>query len=221
MHLATNLAVILAAASILSAAAAEKVPVEGSDAEFDVTITSNIGGNQVTLDLTGAALRRVVFWNVYAMASYVEKGARATNAEELARADVAKQLYLLLERDVTGPQMADAIKKSIIANHPEKEFPEDLERLMAFIRERSIAQGDRVCITHIPAVGLAIKIFHRETVRTVTIRNTKLARAIWDIYFGKNCLSEEIKKDLISRLGILHGPRTTISEKAARREPKA
>ena len=178
-------------------AAAEKVPVVGSEITFAATITSDFAGKQVPLVLTGTALREKFFLNVYAMASYIEKDAKVKSAEDLARADVPKELYLVLERDVAAQQMADAVKASITANHPESEFPKDLKAFLDFIAAGDVQRGDRVRITHLPGVGIRAEILGK---RHVTIKNLRLAQAVWEIYLGKKNMGLAIKQGLISRL---------------------
>src|SRR3954468_4571106 len=77
----------------------------GDDPRFPATIASRIGGKPVRLVLTGTALRRKYGFAVYALASYVQEGARVRDADGLMRADAAKQLHLIFARDVDGATM--------------------------------------------------------------------------------------------------------------------
>ena len=48
--------------------------------------------------LTGAALRQKFYFNVYAVASYVQEGAKPRTPEELAAVNCPKRLELVMER---------------------------------------------------------------------------------------------------------------------------
>src|SRR5690606_29481571 len=121
---------------------------------YDSEITTKVGDEEVTMVVTGTALREKFFVNVYAIASYIRKGEAVKNADELAGADVPKQLHLILERDIEGEKMASAVNESITANHSGDEFKEELKAFLDFIRADDIAKGDQVRITHVPGKGI-------------------------------------------------------------------
>ena len=175
----------------------ERVGVAGSAVKYDARITGSVGQDPVTLVITGTALRRKLFLNIYAIASYVKEGVQIRNAEHLAKADVPKQLYLVMERDVSARDMASAIKASITANHAESEFPDDLKRLFDFIAAGDVARGDCVCITHLPAVGFKAEIVGK---RSIVIENLTLAQAVWEVYLGERNIGLTVKRGLTSRL---------------------
>src|SRR5690349_24132789 len=83
-----------------TALAAEMVGVDGSTTQYPTVIESPINNKPVKLVLTGTALRKEFLFNVYSLGSYVQQGVRVRNADELAGADVPKQLHLVLERDL-------------------------------------------------------------------------------------------------------------------------
>src|SRR5262245_54659116 len=85
----------------LSANAQEKVSVPGCGVRFNTSISEAIDSKPMNMKLTGVALRTKVFFNVYAMGSYIAQDASVRSAEELAAADVAKRLHLVMERDVS------------------------------------------------------------------------------------------------------------------------
>lgn len=178
---------------------AEQVAVDGSEIKFDSAITVEVGDQQVDMVVTGTALREKFFVNVYAIASYVQKGSEIKNAEALAQADVPKRLHLILERDLAGEKMAEAVNESITANYSPAEFEAELKTLLDFIKADAIAKGDHVRLTHIPGKGLDCEILGKNS-RAIRIENMKLSRAVWDIYFGKRNIGVAIKRNLASRL---------------------
>ncbi len=192
---------VLAVGLVLSCAAgafaAELVGVRGSNTQFTTTMDWTINDKPVKMVLTGTALRQKVFLNVYALASYVEQGAEVKTAEDLAAADCPKQLHLVMERTVAGPDMAEAFRSAIRLNHPAPAFAEEVQALVDKLQGESAVRGDHIYLTHFPGVGLQVKMAGRSE---FFIRNPEFSRAIWDVYLGKNNLGEGIKKGLTSRL---------------------
>jgi hypothetical protein len=191
------LAVALALACTTGALAAELVGVRGSSTQFTTTMDWTVNDKPVKLVLTGTALREKYWLNVYALASYIEEGAGVHNAEELAAADKPKQLHLVMERTVSGADMAESLQVAIRANHPAGEFDDEVNLLVEKLRGDTARKGDHIYLTHLPGVGLEVKVAGRTE---FVIPNAAFHRAIWDIYLGRNNLGEGIKRGLVSRL---------------------
>ena len=181
----------------LAVYAVEQVAVDGSDRKFDSQITETIGGQQVTMDLTGTALREKAWINVYAIGSYLQQGAAVHTPEELAAADVPKSLHLVMERGVGGKKMAGAFTEAIEANYPAPAFAEELKAFQAYFEGGSVEENDPITFTNEPGVGVWCKVGAKEALQ---IKNPKFSKAIWDIYLGPNNIGEGIKKGLTSRL---------------------
>lgn len=191
------LTVALVSLTAAVAGAGETVGVDGSSTEYVTPIETAVGKKQVKMVLTGTALRKKFIFNVYAIGSYLEEGIRARTAEELAAKDCAKQLHLVMERDVGGKEMAEAFRAAIRKNYPEPDFSQELDQLIEFMQALSIEKGDQVLLTHVPKAGLHCKIVGKAE---ILVENVAFAQAVWEIYLGKNNLGQEIKKGLVSRL---------------------
>jgi hypothetical protein len=179
------------------AAASELVNVAGSSARFATTVEVQVDGKPVPMTLTGATLRKRAIVNVYAIASYLQVGVTAKSAEQLAAADGVKLLVLILERDINGRDMAEAIQAGVRLNHPANAFPTELGKVVKTLGNMDLRKGDHVMLTAIPRVGLRCQVIGKAD---VVIENPAFARAIWDIYLGRQNLGEPIKAGLISRL---------------------
>jgi hypothetical protein len=177
--------------------AAEVVGVPGSNTHFTTTMDITLGDKPAHLLLTGVAVRQKYLFNVYSLASYVLEGAPVHTAEELATVDQAKQLHLIMERDVSGGDIAEAFLVAIRQNYPMPAFNDEVNRLVEKMRENDLKRGDNIYLTHQPGVGLRCMVVGKGD---FTIDNPDFSRAIWDIYLGKNNLGDGIKKGLISRL---------------------
>jgi hypothetical protein len=178
-------------------ASAEMVGVPNSNIRYPTPIQSSIAGKQYKMQLTGAALRTKAIFSVYTIGSYVPEGMRFKNAEELAAADAPKQLHIVLERDVDGPDMADAFKKAIRANYPEPAFNNEVLTLTERMKAYTLRKGDHVWLTHVPGVGMHCNLVGKTD---YWIKNVAFARAVWEIYLGKSNVGEEVKRGLTSRL---------------------
>jgi chalcone isomerase-like protein len=181
----------------LGIVSAEMVGVPNSAVQFPTPIQSSIAGNQYKMRLTGTALRTRVIFSVYAVGSYVQDGLRFRTAEELAAADKPKQLHLVMERDVDGPDMADAFKKAIRANYPEPTFNNEVMTLTEKMKGYTVHKGDHVWLTHVPGVGMHC---HLAGKTDYWVKGVPFARAVWEIYLGKNSIGDDIKRGLTSRL---------------------
>ena len=179
------------------ASATELVGVRGSNTQFTTTMGITVGGKPVQLVLTGVALREKFFFNVYAIGSYVLEGAGVRTAEDLAAVDKPKQLHLVMERDVSGTDIAEAFVVAIRQNYPTPAFTNEVDLLAAKLREIDLKKDDHIYLTHLPGTGLHCNVVNKGE---FTIENGEFSRAVWDIYLGKNNVGEGIKKGLTSRL---------------------
>jgi hypothetical protein len=190
----------LCAASLATAAAlaVEMVEVPGSKVQFPAAIEATVAGKPVKMVLTGTAERRKFLVNVYALGSYVLEGAQVRSADELASLSASpKRLELVMERDVAGKDMAEAFETAIRANYPAPALNEEMKTLTELLQKEPLRKEDRVLLTYLPEVGLHCQVVNKSE---FTIKNVQLARAVWDIYLGKNNLGEGIKKSLVSRV---------------------
>jgi Chalcone isomerase-like len=170
---------------------------ESTDPRFPATITSRVGGKPMNLVLTGSAIRKKYGFSVYTVASYVQQGVKIRDASDLAKADIAKQLQLIFEREVDGQTMATSFRGSIGANHPAPAFSSELLKLERYFLAHSARQGDQIWLTHVPGIGLGCNVAGQAG---VVIESVGFARAIWDAYLGPNNLGVAIKEGLTSRL---------------------
>jgi hypothetical protein len=179
-----------------AAFAEEVVEVTGGSFKYPLHIEVTSGNKKIPEKLTGAAMRKKAIFNVYTIGSYIQVDANVHSAEELASADVLKQLHIVMERTVSGKEMATAFHDAIRANYP-TEFQEDLEKFMDLMRAQTAEKGDHVWITHIPNVGIHVNLVGK---KAETIMNPKFSKAVWDIYLGPKNVGEPVKKGLTSRL---------------------
>ena len=178
--------------------AGDAVAVPGSSARFPQSVTMPIQGKPTTMTLTGAGLRTRFVFNVYAIGSYVAEGNKPRSAEELAKLDTAKMLYMVMERDVTGRDFIDALKSAMAKSEPSETFAAEFAQLSAALGRNAAKKGDHVILTAMPTGELRIQIVNKVE---LTIKNPAFTRAIWGIYLGAKPIDGELKAALASRLG--------------------
>ena len=186
--------VALCAASV--AIAGETVGVNGSAVQYPTESTATIGDKKFPQKLTGTGMRKKAIINVYTIGSYVTTDFAGKTPEDLAGADVVKQLHLVMQRDIKGADMAHSFDGGIRANYP-GEFEDELRKFGAMVRAQDVVKGDQVWITHVPGYGLHIHLVGK---RSEFIPGMRFAKAVWDIYLGPKNVGEAVKKGLVSRL---------------------
>ncbi len=198
MHMsrsASVLAVVLGLAGVV--AASEVIGLRGSATQYPTRIEASINGKAVPMFLTGAALRTRLLFNVYTIGSYLEVGANVKTAADLASADVPKRLQIVMERDVSGPDMAEAFRAAIRANYPEPALNTEVATLFEQVKRHDLKKGDTIVMTHVPGFGFVATIVGKGD---IVIRNPGFSKAVWDIYLGPKNLGDEIKSNLSNRL---------------------
>jgi len=180
----------------LTTGADDTVPVQGSNVRFPVLVQFPDNGQSVEMGLTGVALRKKLIISVYSMGSYLDKTVKVATPEELATVDAAKWLFLVMERDVSGADMAAALRMGIEQTSP-KDFQPEMARLVTFFEKQSVRKGDRVWLAHRPGKGVLINVAGREQIE---IANVNFSKAIWNIYLGPTPVAETVKVGLVSRL---------------------
>jgi hypothetical protein len=160
-------------------------------------IESKIGDRQIKMVLTGSAIRSKSIFRVYSIDSYVEQGLKIRTPQDMIDTDRPKQLRLIMLRNVNGPDMADAFTTMVRSNHPEPQFAEEVKTVAEILRGRTAKKGDEIWFTHVPKVG-----FQCESTGGMKhlVRNVEFSKAVWENYFGKHNVGENVKQGLLSRL---------------------
>jgi chalcone isomerase-like protein len=157
------------------------------------------------LMLAGAGLRSKMMFKVYAGALYLDSAAKSALAPMKAKASnpdqalydaisdgsFAKLFLLHFVRDVESGKIVEAFKESLEKNI-------DIKEAEAFLAASKVDMKE----------GQEMKVFIKGDEVTVTtpsgsaqpIKNAKLAGAVARIWLGKNPISDDLKKGMVSRL---------------------
>ncbi len=161
------------------------------------TIQARVGNEEVTMVVTGSAVRTKSFFKVYSIKSYIEEGNKVRSADELIAADCPKQMHLVFLLSVDGPTVASAFEENLRANHPAPEFAEETLALVKVLYDTPFRRGDEVWFTHIPNVGFHCRFSDGSE---HFIGNVEFSRAIWENYLGRYNCGERGKRGLLDRL---------------------
>jgi hypothetical protein len=192
-----SISVFMSVLGLAQAVANDAVPVPGSATRYPAATEIQVDGKPVKLSLTGAALRKRGPFSVYTVASYLQDGVAAKTPEQLAVADGVKVLHLIMERDVKGRDMAEAIQSGVRLNNPGNAFDAELRQIVQKLGSMDLRKGDNIFLIAIPKVGVRCQVVGKTD---VLIQNPALSRAIWDIYLGRQNIGEPIKAGLVSRI---------------------
>jgi hypothetical protein len=220
----TSILAVAGLAAILSAApaSAEQITEPSSGLKFEKNPTID-GAKYVCL---GAGIRKKLVFKVYALVFCVEetagkaelakfmegpgKGLAAKTGDDLAEAlaespgffrhiiamPVPKAAEFVFQRNVDAETMKETFTESLVKALGQDEKP----RVDAFVAmlDQDIKKGDRLKIRTKPTgeidVGLG-EMKHRN--------DEKIARAVWESYFGPNAVSPSLKEAVAKGAALL------------------
>ena len=190
-------ALVVGAVTAAAGAAADPVPVKGSSASYAPAVTVTVKDQSVRLNLSGVGLRKRVGFGVYAIASYIQDGAKVRTAEEVVKADAIRMLHLVMERTVEPADFIGAFKSAVAKTYPEDKFAAEFKQLTDAVGDKAAAKGDHVTLLSVPGAGVRIRIADKVD---LTVKEPAFARALWEVYLGPNPLDEGLKKGLVGLL---------------------
>lgn len=178
-------------------APSESVAVKGSQTRFPSRTAFRRGSESVPVRLTGAALRTRLGFGVYAVGSYVQEGVTLREPADLVRADCAKMLELVFERNVGGSTMYESLAANLRAGHPAPAFRDELARLSQFLQAHPAARGSVLRLAYEPTHGLTLTAGDGSV---LAYPGHEFAQALWGIYFGAKPMDPTIRTALAQRL---------------------
>ncbi len=181
--------------SIVLASAALAAEVAGVKLDDRVTIAPNAP----ELVLNGAGVRTRFFVKVYVGALYLP-GKRTSAADVLALPG-AKRMTLVMLRDLTAQQLADALNEGFAANNP----PPDQERYKAQLAELlgimnalgQAKQGEIIALDYLPDSGTRVVV--NGQAKGKPIPDEGFYRAILKIWLGDKPVDADLKKGLLGQ----------------------
>jgi hypothetical protein len=169
--------------------------------EYPDTVGLDVGGETVTLEATGVALREKTFLkvDVYTIVSYVIE--RAGLGEKPYRAlrelDAPKRIQMDLRRGFGRDKLLNSFREVIEKNYDDLgPIAADMDEFLGYF-DRDAEEGDRIVFTYAPGTGLVTELNGQ---KKGTITNPKFAVALWTVWFGEKPADKGMREDLLSAL---------------------
>jgi len=210
-----SLAMLLGAALVAVPATAQTVNEPGSGVAFPVAMSAADGNSHVLLG-TGLRTRTVLNVKVYAFGLYADQAtartalaswngrdaaalaADATLYERLLRGDIPMSLRLVMTRNVSGEQMAEAFDGALRPRVTgQGNGDEALNTFRTFFSLDRLTSGAVLEFTCTPSGMLHTSVSGE---RKATIESRPLCSALFDVYLGRNPISAAGKRTAVSRL---------------------
>lgn len=179
------LVIFFSNASVVFAQIDVKEPSTGKAFPIKVRFTDQ--GAEHTLAITGLAVRRWFFFDIYSMAHYMENASRGPLPAVLRTVlanNSTKQVTMAFARDIGAKRVQNALLDSLRNNATPLELEEIRPHMGEFARSiyKDVEEDDRFIIRWLPG-GRTISVFQGRVVTTIT--NVTFARVLWSIWFGE------------------------------------
>jgi hypothetical protein len=158
-----------------------------------------IAPNAPELALNGAGVRTRFFVKVYAAGLYVTE--KKTTVPEVLALGGPKRFAMVMLRDVTAPQLTDALNDGFKANNS----PADQERYKGQLAELTAImsalggakKGEMVALDYLPEGGTRVLL--NGEAKGKSIPDEGFYRALLKVWLGDNPVDAELKKGLLGQ----------------------
>ena len=164
-----------------------------------VTFEERVAVDGKTLVLNGRLGLRVrkillVPIKVYVIGLYVESP--STDARTILAADRIKRVDLVVRRDLSGADVANAIAEAMNEANPTRK--DSLAQRISTFQKLfpNVATGDRISLTYVPGKGTAVAIQGSDR---GAIAGDDFAEALFSVWLGARPIQEDVKNDLLGR----------------------
>lgn len=183
------LAALLSALTLQAQAAVEVRGVKFAD-------TTTVAGQ--ALQLNGAGVRVKVIIDVYAAGLYV--GKRDASAQALLSQPGAKSMQIVLLRDLTGEDFADAMIKGFRQNNSDADLARHQARLdelrKTMVAFGTVKKGTAIQLNLVPGSG--IRTLVDGTQKGADIAGDDFYAALLKIWLGAKPVDDDLKTGLLS-----------------------
>lgn len=150
-----------------------------------------------TLHLNGAGVRVKVIIDVYAAGLYVPK--TDTNAATLINQSGPKSMEIVLLRDLTGEDFADATAKGFKANNnpaDQTKFQAKLDEIKSMmVNFGPVKKGTVIHIDFVPGEGTHVLVDGKK--RGPEITGDEFQQAVLRIWLGEHAVDSDLKQSLL------------------------
>jgi hypothetical protein len=149
------------------------------------------------LVLNGAGVRRTLIFRIYLLALYLPS--KTTDARDVLALPGPERISMVLLRDVTAPQLIDALETGIADNHTAAEI-EPLRSRLDTLRAVMMAigsarSGSVITLDYVPGAGTQVALDGSSA--GLAIRGDDFYRALLKIWLGDDPADPALKKALL------------------------
>lgn len=177
---------VLFSFSYLSAAESELIePSTRKAFPYNTSMTTD-DGKGYSLQLTGAAVRKKFFVNVYAIGHYMQRPPLKSDPNlipTIINDDQAKEMVIIWTHDASSKQIRDGYYESFHRSLSDNQFMRlkpDIDHYLSFYTDE-VKEGDRQVIRWIPGGTMELELQGK---KLGTIDNIEFLKALWTIWFG-------------------------------------
>lgn len=151
------------------------------------------------LDVTGVASRKILFFDIYSIANYLETMGNDTldSVSAISTANTAKQIIIHFERTIQAAEIREQFRDSYVSRASVAELAvtrDSLESFLSFIQV-GVDDGDRFAVRKMP--GGRITVFFKNKKVTEFI-DPLFGQIFWSIWLGNEAVVE--RAELLERL---------------------
>lgn len=150
--------------------------------------TTTVDGQE--LKLKGMGLRSKFVFDVYVAGLYL------ADPSKDALSDQARQVKIVMLRELSKDQIADAIKEGFQKNAASDmpKLKDRLDKLMGVLE--SAKKGDTLTLTYVPGKGTLVSGRGKDL---TTIEGADFANALFSVWLGKSPVDEDLKKGMLGK----------------------
>lgn len=173
---------------------------KGTDARFPKEVHVKSSHSQADLVALGSGVRKKFVFKVYEGVAYAEKGISLgpDPYDALIHGDFAKRIHMYFERDVDGGKIRGAYREGLDKVLGKQERPvnlvQDIEVFLGFFEDAGVKDGQTIDLVWLPGDGLYTMVNDESF---PPLNSPVLASALWAIWFGKDPVSGDLKKDML------------------------
>ena len=171
--------------------AQEMVKESATGVEFPEAITISHGDNEYQLHVTGTAVRKKFFFQVYGVAHYMEDAGSYKSAKEARKAALedgkAKEIVMSFVRDVGGDKIKDAFDEAFQTNMSaaERETAKaDMATVLGYFSGEA-KEDNQYGFRRLPG-GVLITVIEGEEKPAVV--SVPMAKALWSAWLGDDAV---------------------------------
>lgn len=184
----------------VSVTASNTIIERSSNTEFDKTVSVTHKGQTLSLDATGASLRRKWFVKGYAVAHYMQnpvKGDQETVIRDIFSGDKTKQITMIWLHKLPLALIREGFQESLHKTFKDNEYAAnraDIDKFLNFFKADAQV-GDVTVFRWFP--GGYLELYHNDE-KLGSLVNLDLAKALWAIWLGPESVVD--RKQMISQV---------------------